>query len=76
MQTNTPNYIVHYFVIFCSQSKMDSAMVKSDQLEEIHDDSVNTGQNNEVKEMKILTIFPTEFFKITDYSTKIQKSLS
>ena len=39
-------------------------MVKSDQLEEIHDDSVNTGQNNQVKEMKILLFFLQSFFKL------------
>lgn len=43
---------------------MDSAMVKSDQLEEIHDDSVNTGQNNQVKEMKILLFFLQSFLKL------------
>ena len=39
-------------------------MVKSDQLEEIHDDSVNTGQNNEVKEMRILLFFLQSFLKL------------
>ena len=39
-------------------------MVKSDQLEEIHDDSVNTGQNNEVKEIKILPFFLQSFLKL------------